>query len=611
MVEDQRAMGGGSPMSGQTNVLEATFESITDGVIIYDRDGRIVQVNAAARELIGLDARPDYASLALEDRLSLFAVYNERGQPLPREQWPVSRILKGEVLKGAQALEVAMHTLDGRKVQVSIGGAPVRDQEGRIVGAVAVARVTERYRLERRTREVLDGLLVMAGAVVEIPTDSDTQAEVLPAARRASSSRLRSVGQQLVELTRSILGCQLVTITIVEPRMNEEYSLAAVGLTPEQEQAWQSRQPGAHVSEQIAHSPLADRLVREGWLIFDVSHTPFEAELGMVGIHEMFLAPMYVGHELIGILTLAFRGEHTYLPDEIDFARAVAKLTALVIERERLLYERAESQANELALRAVNRRMDDFLGIASHEIRTPLTTIKANIQLARRRLKSALQDKTVLTGELVGSLSLANELLARADRQVSMLNRLVGDLLDVSRIEVGRFELHLVPALCDLREIVLEGVQEQRQVVPERHIRLYPLPAEPVFVRVDADRIGQVISNYLTNALKYSASDRPVDVSLQVDRSVARVAVHDDGPGLPSEEQEQIWERFYRAPGVEVQSGSGIGLGLGLHISRMIIEWHHGQVGVQSEPGKGSTFWFTLHLAQEAEVSGAADPEYG
>src|SRR5262249_36488938 len=138
-------------------------------------------------------------------------------------------------------------------------------------------------------------------------------------------------------------------------------------------------------------------------------------------------------------------------------------------------------------------------------------------------------------------------------------------------------------------------VEEQRQAAPERQILLH-LPGRSVPVQADAERIGQVVTNYLTNALKYSPEDRPVTVGLDVQDQHAHLWVRDQGPGIPPGEQERIWERFHRVPGIEVQSGSGIGLGIGLHISKTIIEQLGGQVRVQSTRGAGTTFWFTLSL---------------
>jgi signal transduction histidine kinase len=98
-------------------------------------------------------------------------------------------------------------------------------------------------------------------------------------------------------------------------------------------------------------------------------------------------------------------------------------------------------------------------------------------------------------------------------------------------------------------------------------------------------------------------------VGLAVECQEARVWVRDEGPGVPAEEHEHLWERFRRVKGIEVQSGSGIGLGLGLHISRTIIELHHGQVGVLSAPGEGSTFWFSLPLATSKSAPEGSEPD--
>ncbi len=116
-------------------------------------------------------------------------------------------------------------------------------------------------------------------------------------------------------------------------------------------------------------------------------------------------------------------------------------------------------------------------------------------------------------------------------------------------------------------------------------------------VVADADRLGQVVTNLLTNALKYSPPDRPVNIDLAVDERQVCVTVRDEGSGLPREEQDRVWEPFHRVPGIEAQGGAKGSLGLGLYICKTIVELHGGRVGVESEEGKGSTFWFTLALA--------------
>jgi signal transduction histidine kinase len=237
-------------------------------------------------------------------------------------------------------------------------------------------------------------------------------------------------------------------------------------------------------------------------------------------------------------------------------------------------------------------RMQTFLGIASHELRTPLTSIRGNIQLARRRVETMLREQAGGDGGWTTRLESLNLLLERAERQVAFQNRLVGDLVDTSRIQAGKLELQIAPA--DLNELVREAVEEQRQLAPARTIHLHEAAASPLFALVDANRIRQVVTNYLTNALKYSGAEQAVTVRVEATDTEVRIAVRDRGVGLDEEEQARVWERFYRAPGVEVQSGSGTGLGLGLYICQTIIQEHGGRVGVESAKGQGSTFWLTL-----------------
>lgn len=266
----------------------------------------------------------------------------------------------------------------------------------------------------------------------------------------------------------------------------------------------------------------------------------------------------------------------------IDAQRTLAGCVALFHDMTKL--RQAEHEAN--------RRMDEFLGLVSHELRTPLTTIEVSIELAQRQLvqllKRPLED---MKDEIRTKLITLHKTLNAAEHQLDRQNRLVNDLLTISQIQANRFIMK--PQLCDLLTIVNDAVVDMQALAPTRQIHWTP-PADKVEVYVDADRVSQVIINYLSNALKYTRQEKPITVSLSVENTIARVAVHDEGPGLSAEQQQNLWQRFYRAPGIEVQQSSHIGLGLGLYICRTIIHQHGGEVGVESQPGQGATFWFTL-----------------
>jgi signal transduction histidine kinase len=236
--------------------------------------------------------------------------------------------------------------------------------------------------------------------------------------------------------------------------------------------------------------------------------------------------------------------------------------------------------------------MEQFLGIVSHELRTPLTTLQANIQLLPRRLDALAQSRSN-PPDYTRAVVVLRTLVERCEQSLLRLRRLVGDMLDMAHIQHGRLEFHMAP--CDLDRLVSEMVKDQALLNPTRQIRWMPT-ACTVPVIADAGRIEQVVVNYLSNALKFSREDQAVEVRLETTEGLARVSVHDEGIGVPLEEQAYLWERFYQSEATAWQSGSQIGLGIGLYISKTIVERHHGHVGIESTPGHGSTFWFTLPL---------------
>jgi PAS domain S-box/DNA binding domain, excisionase family len=246
----------------------------------------------------------------------------------------------------------------------------------------------------------------------------------------------------------------------------------------------------------------------------------------------------------------------------------------------------------------LEQRKDTFISMASHELRNPLTAIHANLQLAEHRIKRGCNAAlhTTQSAESERPTADIQALIENALRQTKVMNRLIGDLLDGTRIQTNKLNLSL--AEHDLVAILQDTVQAQREVTRQRSILLDLPSTKPILVLVDKDRIGQVISNYLTNALKYSQVGEEVVVGLQELEQEIRVWVRDYGPGLTPEQQERVWDRYYQVKDIVVQNGTEPGLGLGLYICKTLITRQGGKVGVDSVPGKGSTFWFTLPLAE-------------
>jgi PAS domain S-box-containing protein len=704
--------------------LEAIFAAMTDGVFVYDAQGHIVRMNEAARMLLARYTMADDFTVPLQVRAERYGPRSPEGNPLPPEQVPSLRILHGEVLTGSKTTDVLMRTFEGEDLWLSMSGTPLRDEQGQITGAIAIARdVTVQRRMERRTREALDALLAIAEILVTVPVSSAS--EVAPALFMTTD-----LAHRLLELTCQVMGCENATFVSREPDTDVAHLLASVGFTPEQERIIRANVEGIRFGDRYRDPAFLARLHGGEVQLLDLTSPPFRDQRPLSALRQALVAPIRLGGTLVGVISLN-RSYNLYEYTEADLAlaRGTARLAGLVLERERLLrereaartaeyslrqanqrltdlielahdaiivrdpqsrivfwnqgaeqlygwraeeamgqithvllatqfadsrqavdrqlveqgrwegvlthlrhdgtpvivesrqvlvrdeagepeaileinrditeqerllQERAQAQARELAAHEARERMDAFLGMTSHELKTPLATIKGNLQLARRRLNTTIRQPQSEISRLSQQLAEIQSLLERAERQVGVQNRLVSDLLDVSRIQVGHLDLRLEH--CDLAAIVGEVVEDQRVAAAPRTIHLELPGRQAVAILADAGRIEQVVSNYVTNAVKYSSPELPIAVRLEVEDGVARLSVQDEGPGLAPEEQELIWERFYRGAGNERQHVPGASLGLGLYICRTIIEQHSGQVGVTSTEGQGSTFWFTLPL---------------
>jgi PAS domain S-box-containing protein len=225
------------------------------------------------------------------------------------------------------------------------------------------------------------------------------------------------------------------------------------------------------------------------------------------------------------------------------------------------------------------KRKDEFISMASHELKTPVTSIKGFTQVLRSRLKHGGDEQ-------------AQHFLERMDMQLNKLTKLINDLLDISKMQAGK--LPLQKEMFRLDEVVREIVENLQAVTPTHKLRLEEIMEVEVYG--DRDRIGQVVINLLTNAIKYSPESDDVVIRVTKDRELATVSVQDQGIGIDIIHQQKIFERFYQV--TDPLEKTYPGLGIGLYISNEIIQRHHGRMRVKSSKGNGSTFSFSLPLRQ-------------
>lgn len=303
-----------------------------------------------------------------------------------------------------------------------------------------------------------------------------------------------------------------------------------------------------------------------------------------LGLQSFISVPLGVGGRALGVLTLvSAESGFRYGPDDVAFAKRLAHHASLAIDNARLYQE---------ARQAVAAR-DDFLSIASHELKTPVATLQLLIQNLLRRFQN---DPASVTA------SAAAERLAAVDKQVLRLTKLINELLDLSRITDGRIDLE--PEPTDLAAIVRDVVARHEEDARRAHCTVtveIDSPAEGVWDRM---RIDQVVDNLLSNAIKYGAGGR-VEVRVDGDAHVARLMVRDEGIGIPADAQARIFQRFERA----VSNSDYSGFGLGLWIVRQIVLAHSGDLSVESEPGRGSTFH--VGLPRTPRVAGPGSPMPG
>jgi signal transduction histidine kinase len=302
-----------------------------------------------------------------------------------------------------------------------------------------------------------------------------------------------------------------------------------------------------------------------------------EADAGLVHHAEMQLAGA-IGAASARVMIASVVKEEALSVEEVR--EILDEASQVVAYSHRLEQKSRELEAATAELRQANERLteldrlkDDFVSTITHELRTPLTSIRAFTQILLENPDVEREQRARFLGIIT--------------KETERLTRLINQVLDLSRIESGRAEWH--ESAVDLREVVADTVAGMSQVFEERNIRVEIRLQEGVrSVKADVDRMIQVMLNLLSNAAKFCQGR--IEIALSEQPGAVRVDVRDNGPGIDPADHRVVFDKFRQAR----DQGSGKGSGLGLHISRQIVEHFGGRMWVESAPGQGACFSFTL-----------------
>lgn len=627
--------------------LRAMLAAISDAVLVFDVESRLRFANDTALRFVGMEPAAPGALQRLEEAVRTVEMYWADGRPVRPEERQLARVLRGERIDSE---ELMFRPPTGEPLRWErISAAPVRDGSGRITGAVVTASditaqkeaQAERERLleeVQAAREELrsiinrlpDGVLVidrelrvslcnetamrytghdMTGmSLIDLrrqhgfvmpdgqpfpPGQSPVERALRGEVVTSAPVRFLNLSGAVVDALEStaplfdgqgrISGAVIALTDVTELRRAQaerERLLDEVQAAREELTGIINRLPdGVLVIDPTLHAVLCNDAVRayigrdvtgeyvpDLWREFHFAAgdgRPFPR--GQTPVERALRGETVVGVEV----SFEFPGGKRV--DALDSAAAVYNPDGSVREVAMVFTDITP-------LKELDRAKDEFISFAAHELRTPLTALKGHTQILLRR---AQHERWAEADQ---------RSLRTIDSQVDRLNDLIGRLLDVSRIRLGRLQLSRQPT--DLIALARE-VAEELQVTTTMH-RIRVQAAVPELVgNWDPSALRQVLNNLIGNAIRY-ADPGPIDVYVRREPGRAVLTVTDHGPGIPPERQARIFEAFQPAAPLEYRRAGG--LGLGLYISRGIVEAHGGRMWLESQVGVGSTFGFTLPL---------------
>lgn len=541
-------------------LLDAILETLPVGIVMVDANGRIYRDNAASRELWGMPL----AAESWEDYENYVAWWPETGERIKAEEWAMSRALsKGETIRNELVQYKPFNSEERRYYLNNV--SPLKDQQGNVVGGVAaMLDVSERLEAEQALRRSEDRLSKELAAMQRLH-------ELI--ARLLVSPDLATALDEVLAATIDIIGTGMATVQLVDPETGELEIAAQRG---HDEAALE------HIKQVSASQDSNYRkTVANGQrsVIEDLRRSDFFKRHPEISPPKSYRAvqstPLTTRNgETVGVLSTHY--PQPYKPSKRDmrildlYARQATEFIEHVRRREEA---KLDSQ-----------RKDAFLATLAHELRNPLAPIRSGIEILR---------------QAKGDPEETEQMLSVMEREIRQLVVLVDDLLDVSRITRGKFELK--KSRVDLRDIAGCAIDEAKPLIQEGgHQLAWREPRNSIFVEADPHRLAQVLSNLLTNAAKYTPQGGRIEMAVRRRNSRVAISVKDTGIGIPKDMQDGIFEMFTQVDRTDEIGRSG--LGIGLTLVKSLVEMHGGSVEVKSDGAdQGSEFIVRLPLATGSE----------
>ena len=438
------------------------------------------------------------------------------------------------------------------------------------VGVLMIAGVMVGWLVERMRRQSI--LAVQRAKEAETLRDElGRRADLLDAANtcaRALSSSLdvEQAFSAFIRELRGLVSFDRTAIVLADDQSARVMATAGVGAQDVFPPGTEGRVPGSVLEEVVATGqPVYRRDMAEP------AH-PEEEKFGELGLRCRVVAPLLSGAQTIGMISVVRREPDSFDEEEIELLALLGRFLGATVQNIRA-YEAERETVEEL--RRLSALRADFVSLVSHELRSPMASLIGSAQTLRERWRELAAEQR-------------ESFLALIAHETSRLAALVEDVLDTSRIEAGTFTYTFGDV--DLAALVRAAAAAAQSGQDEVEVRAEVGGALPT-VRGDAERLRQVVSNLIDNAVKYSPEGAEVRVTTRAQNGRVEIAVSDRGPGIPAEQQRLIFEKFGRA---KLGDKTKPGTGLGLYIARSIAEAHGGGIAVESAPNRGATFTVTL-----------------